>query len=175
MVTTKCSDGSFCCGRSNQTCCDRKLGVTLAATLGQTSTTSTPSSSSTSSSSGSATSTTSASASSERNSSTAVGVGVGIGVPVVLIALSLAGWCLWRSHQRRRLSPRIDDDGLEDFSKPELGSPTSGVPFTSPPSAQSPLSDPVSQPTAIHEVDGTNGRPPVSEVMSRQIQAYQHP
>ena len=167
---TKCLDGSFCCGRSNQTCCDQKLGVTLAATLGsQISTTLTPSSSS-ASSSGSARSITSASASSERKSSTAVGVGVGVGVPVVLIALSLAGWCLWRSRQRHRLALGIDDDRSKGFSNPEPGSQMGGVPFTSPPSSQSPLSDLVGQPTAIYEVDGTNGRPPVSEVMSRPIQ-----
>ena len=180
-VMTKCSDGSFCCGRSNQTCCDQKLGVSLAATLGgQTSATSTsspwtssPSSTSSSSTSpwtGSAVSTTSASNSTAWTSSVAVGVGVGVSALVVLIALSLTGWCLWRSLRRRRSSAENDDDGSGGTIKPELDCQTNSV--TSPPLAHPSVSGPVSQPTAVREIDETNGH--VSEAMSRPIQLHQH-
>ncbi|KAK0116620.1 hypothetical protein ONS96_012476 [Cadophora gregata f. sp. sojae] len=56
----QCSDGSWCCGGVNATCCNKKQGIVIAATIGISSTSSTTSTSS-STSSGPLTSTTTSS------------------------------------------------------------------------------------------------------------------
>jgi hypothetical protein len=112
----QCSDGSWCCGGVNVTCCNLKLGVTLLATIGVSSTTfasgstSTPTSASTStpvstcSSSSSSTSTTSSptsAPSSDLSSGAKIGIGVGIaGVVLAISVIMLA--CVLLKKQRAR-------------------------------------------------------------------------
>lgn len=79
-----CGDGTFCCGSINGTCCNKKQGVAIAATLGG------PIPSST--------------ASSVSSSGLNTGVKAGIGVGVTVFVLAIGGACLvaWIVIRRRR-------------------------------------------------------------------------
>jgi len=95
----QCSDGSWCCGGVNATCCNAKQGVFLAATVGVSSTLS------------STTNPTSTATSKPKKTSTAIpdpsnglntGAKAGIGIGVALGILAIAGLLVFVFVKRRR-------------------------------------------------------------------------
>ncbi|KAF8851907.1 hypothetical protein BDZ45DRAFT_765285 [Acephala macrosclerotiorum] len=118
VAVGQCSDGSWCCGGVNATCCQAKAGVVLAATIGVSSTSSSASSSATSqtsssmgtstssgtssTSSTSATNTPTSNASSgELGSGAKIGIGVGVAGGVIAIVTVAGAFFILR---KRRVS-----------------------------------------------------------------------
>jgi hypothetical protein len=143
VALTDCSDGTWCCQGGNTTCCEEKLGVSIAATIGVpssasvASTTSTSASTTTGSGAGFPTSIASIPTSTSSDISTTpqpeqeglssgakIGIGLGVGFVVVLISVTIRIW-IFNKARRHPYSAKSASLG-SDPSAQEL--PVSEVP-----------------------------------------------
>jgi len=95
-----CSDGTWCCGKSNQTCCAEHAGFNLTPTLVAIGTPISTTTISTVTVSTITVTPTSNSNGSSNDSSTKLAIGVGLGVPLGIIAVATFGVGFWWGRRR---------------------------------------------------------------------------
>jgi hypothetical protein len=95
---THCTDGSWCCGTQNSTCCNRNLGFQVPALIS-------PYTSAVATST-SATST----GTSKSSSNNGIRIGLGVALGVVVLAVAIMGIFLWRMRARQGRVIRLAGD-----------------------------------------------------------------
>ncbi|KUJ11909.1 uncharacterized protein LY89DRAFT_786076 [Mollisia scopiformis] len=157
----QCSDGSWCCGGVNATCCQDKLGVVIAATVGASSTSSSSSSSSSSSTSmstqtsSSATTTPPSTSSTSTNTPTSIAssgsssgldsgmkIGIGVGIAGGVIAIIAVAGAFFVLRKRRAAT---------DYTQNGTG------PAFTPYQEAEPKPYPVEVPENVHRAELPNG------------------